>query len=66
MGHLEDICRKAPKLHQSEQTTIQDGIDDQNFEKAWGLISKDGIVNILSVKSFVFAVNGIQKKWMMR
>jgi hypothetical protein len=29
------------------------------------LISKDGIVNVLSVKSFVFALNGIQKQWMM-
>lgn len=35
MGHLQEQHRKAPKLHQSSSVDVQDGEDDQNFEKAW-------------------------------
>jgi hypothetical protein len=36
-----------------------DGVDQADFEKAWAVVSKDGIVNVLSVKSFIFALNGL-------
>ena len=44
---------------------MKDGEDHQEFEKAWKLVSRDGIVNVLSAKSFVLALNNVQMKWMM-
>jgi hypothetical protein len=65
MKHLKEEHRKASKLHQAQDGQGEDGIDEQDFEKAWDLISRDGIVNVLSVKSFILALSGIQQKWMI-